>query len=230
MYPLHQDMTLTAEQKQVVADYVIRVDFHLPGATSRDFEIADEARYVGWAIKPEDLESFVVGLRCTKSGMENHRTFIRMSRGQLMGEEDARVLPVNEPVTGFDALTMQRWRDTSAGPSRTGVDSYAHDPGVPGADIDLSMLEDTLADVHDFHLTGTTVGGLEILDLQVYWGVLLAGRYPRLQHYAAQGRLTEEQVTRLARLDDNARSMSDILSSLGLTTIDQVQTSPTRRA
>lgn len=226
MYPLHQDMILTAEQKQIVRDYVQRVDFHLPGATSRDFEVADEARYVGWAIMPEDLDSYVVGLRCTKPGMGDHRTFIRMSHGQLTGQKNAKILPVNEPVTGFDALTMQRWRDTPTGPSRTGVDSYADDPGVPGADLDLAMLEDTLADVRDFHLTGTTVGGLEVLDLKVYWGVLLAGRYPRLKHFAEQGALTGEQADRLHRFDDAARSMSDMLSSLKLATIDQVRALP----
>ena len=58
----------------------------LPGATSRDFEVADTARYVGWAIMPEDLESYGVGLACTAPGMENQNTFIRMSRGQLLGE------------------------------------------------------------------------------------------------------------------------------------------------
>lgn len=226
MYPLHHDIALTAEKKQIVRDYVQRVDFHLPGATSRDFEVADVARYVGWAIMPEDLDSYVVGLQCTAPGMESYRTFIRMSHGQLTGQKKPKLLPVNEPVTGFDALTMQRWRDTPTGPSRTGVDSYADDPGVPGADLDLTMLDDTLADIRDFHLTGTTIGGLEILDLKVYWGTLLAGRYPRLKHFAEQGALTDEQTARLRRFDDAARSMSDILSSLGLATIDQVRTVP----
>ena len=44
---LYEDLYLTAEQVQRVRDYIRRINFHLPGATSADFEVNPHARYLG---------------------------------------------------------------------------------------------------------------------------------------------------------------------------------------
>ncbi|MGV0331593.1 hypothetical protein [Corynebacterium macginleyi] len=95
---LYEDLYLGAEQVQRVYDYIRQVDFHLPGATSADFSMNMHARYLGYMFQEEDLESYGVGLHCTALGIEHLRTFIRMSRGQLRGADNAPVLPVNQPV------------------------------------------------------------------------------------------------------------------------------------
>ncbi|MFY9263266.1 MAG: hypothetical protein WBH73_05810 [Arcanobacterium sp.] len=55
-----------------------------------------------------------------------------MSWGQLHGDPDAPILPVNPPVLAADNMVLNKYRDTRTGPSRTGVDSYATDVGEPG--------------------------------------------------------------------------------------------------
>ncbi|WP_075691635.1 hypothetical protein [Corynebacterium sphenisci] len=230
MYPLYQDITLTEEQKRIVADYLVEVDFHLPGATARDFEIADVARYVGWNFQSEDLESYAIGLRCTAPGLEDHRTFIRMSRGQLLGAADAPRLPVNEPVLANETLRMQRWRDTPTGPSRTGVDSYATDDGsVPGIDMDLTQLHDVLADISDFARSGRGKADEGQFDLALDFGSLLAGRYPRVKHYQAAGRLRPDQEERLRAFEDAAEAMAGTLEALDLPTLGRLRVPERRR-
>ena len=54
---LYEDLYLTAEQVQRVRDYIRRINFHLPGATSADFEVNPHARYLGYMFQLEDLES-----------------------------------------------------------------------------------------------------------------------------------------------------------------------------
>lgn len=231
MYPIHEDIILTPEQQKLVLDYVREVDFHLPGASAEDFtEVIPRARYGGWDFMSEDLESYLVGLKCTKPGFEDQNTFIRMSYGQLMGQPDAERLPVNDPVLASDDMRMQRWRDTPTGPSRTGVDAYATTDGsVPGVDLDLRMIHDTLSDILDFDRRGLTSEDVGYFDLQVDWGVMLAGRYPRLKHFEKEGRLNADQVASLKEFERRCGEAQEVLAHHELPKLDRVWEPERRR-
>ncbi len=218
MFPLHEDIELSDAQIQIVLDYVAEVDFHLPGATSRDFLVVRWARYAGFQFLREPLEAYAVGLRCTHPGLEDHHTFIRMSWGQLMGDATAPRLPVNEPVLASDMLMLNRYRDTRTGPSATGVDSYATPTGdgVPGVAFDLKLLQGALDDVLAHDATGK---GREInawWDPAIHWGVAMAGRYPRLKYFESKGRLNDEDVATLHAFEQRAAQSESILRELGL--------------
>lgn len=230
MRPLYTDIVLNDEQKRIVTEYIREVGFCLPGTSPEDFHPVDVAVYAGWNFQSEDLESFVVGLTCTKPGFEHHHTFIRVSHGQLTGDPDARRLPVNAPVLATDTLRMQRWRDTPTGPSRTGIDAYATSDGtVPGADLDLAMLADTLADVASFARSGGTRDAEGQFDLALDLGTLFAGRYPRLTYYRAAGRLSDAQLDALRRVERTAKELEPTLISLGLPTLGDLATPERRR-
>ncbi|MDO5719659.1 MAG: hypothetical protein Q4P05_02885 [Actinomycetaceae bacterium] len=230
MYPLYQDMMLTEEQQQIVLDYVQEVDFHIPGTTPQDYAVVPLAKYVGWNFKSEDLEAYAVGLTCTKPGYERYHTFIRMSRGQLLAQAEAPRLPVNEPVLANETLRMQRWRDTPAGPTRTGVDSYLEaDGSVPGIDHDLTELEDVLGDIEAFAAAGRTATCEGQFDLAVDFGTLLAGRYPRVKHYQKEGQLKPDQVERLQQFEKRARDMEETLDRLNLPSLKSLETPERRR-
>ena len=224
---LYEDLFLTPEQIARVCSYIRLVDFHLPGATSADFAINQHARYLGYMFQQEDLESYGVGLECTAPGMEHQRTFIRMSRGQLLGHEDAPILAVNDPVLAADAMTLHRFYDEERRPLRHGEETYSSDAGAPGADMDLSMVEQQLRDIVAFHNGEPVPGNQEILDLRVYWGTLLAGRYPRLKHLEKSGRLSAPQADRLRAVEAEINSVEGILHSLGLATLEDL-TKPKR--
>lgn len=157
----------------------------------------------------EDLETFVVGLRCTKPGLTQVKTAIRMSHGQLVGEPDAPVFSPHPPVTGADALTMTRWR--AEGHRSSGGD------GVPGIDLDLAMLEGYLSEIEDFAVQhGTDTSAYGLYELSVQWGVLLAGRLARVEHYAAEGTLTGAQADRLNAFHARVDQDRDLLRDLNL--------------
>ncbi len=216
MFPLHDDFKLSDEQVQIVLDYVKEVDFHLPGATSDDFVVVRWARYVGFQFLSEDLEAYAIGLRCTRPGMEDQNTFIRMSWGQLMGHEDAPRLPVNEPVLACDTLVLNKYRDTRTGPSRTGVDSYATDEGEPGVDFDLKLLYAALDDVIAHHATGDGLEYNTWWNPALMWGTAMAGRYPRLKYFQSKGRLTDAQEKLLKEFEECAEESKQILDDLAL--------------
>ena len=224
---LYEDLFLNPEQIERVRSYIRQVDFHLPGATSADFAINQHARYLGYMFQQENLESYGVGLECTAPGMEHQRTFIRMSRGQLLGHEDAPILAVNDPVLAADAMTLHRFYDEERRPLRHGEETYSSDAGAPGADMDLSMVEQQLRDIVAFHNGEPVPGNQEILDLRVYWGTLLAGRYPRLKHLEKSGRLSAPQADRLRAVEAEINSVEGILHSLGLATLEDL-TKPKR--
>ena len=218
MYPLHEDIELSDQQVQIVLDYLKEVDFHLPGATSDEFIVVRWARYTGFQFLQEPLEAYAVGLRCTRPGMEDQHTFIRMSWGQLMGDPEAVRLPVNEPVLASDMMTLARYRDTRTGPSRTGVDSYSSTPddSVPGVDFDLKLLNGALDDVLEQHRAGK---GREVnswWDPALNWGVALAGRYPRLKYFESKGRLDEKTLAALHAFEARAAQAETALQELGL--------------
>lgn len=218
MFPLHEDLELSDEQVRIVLDYVREVDFHLPGATAEDFLVVRWARYTGFQFLQEPLEAYAIGLRCTHPGMENQHTFIRMSWGQLMGDPEAPLLAVNEPVLASDTMTLARYRDTRTGPSNTGVDTYTTttNDGVGGVDFDLQLLTGALADVLTHHATGQ---GREInswWDPALNWGVAMAGRYPRLKYFESKGRLNEETTTALHSFEERAQQAEPVLRELGL--------------
>ncbi|MDO5737035.1 MAG: hypothetical protein Q4P15_11235 [Propionibacteriaceae bacterium] len=218
MFPLHEDIELSDAQIQIVLDYVAEVDFHVPGATSKDFLVVRWARYTGFQFLKEPLEAYAVGLRCTHPGLEDHHTFIRMSWGQLMGDPEATRLPVNEPVLASDMLMLTRYRDTPTGPSSTGVDSYATPTGegIPGVDFDLTLLEGALDDVLAHEATGK---GREInawWDPAVNWGIAMAGRYPRLKYFESKGRLNEAELASLHAFERRAAQAEKVFRELGL--------------
>lgn len=227
MYPLHEDLELSDEQVQIVRDYLQEVNFHLPGAEPHEFLVVRWARYSGFQFMHEPLEAYAVGLRCTRPGMEDQHTFIRMSWGQLMGDPEAVRLPVNEPVLASDMMTLARYRDTRTGPSRTGVDVYdAESDGavaepVPGADFDLKLLNGALDDVLEQQRTGK---GREInswWNPALYWGVALAGRYPRLKYFESKGleskgHLDENTLAALHAFEARAAREEAVLEELGL--------------
>ena len=206
MYPLHEDIELSDEQVQIVKDYLREVNFHLPGATPEEFNVVRWARYTGFQFLSEPLSAYAVGLRCTHPGMENHHTFIRMSWEQLMGRPDAERLPVNEPVLASDMMTLQRYRDTPTGPSRTGIDSYTAvaGDGPPGADFDLKLLDGALDDVLELHASGEGEELNSWWNPAIHWGVAMAGRYPRLKYYESKGRLTAAQASALREFEERA--------------------------
>lgn len=226
MRALYQDMDLTDEQIDIVRDYIRAVDFHLPGVGPDDFDINRRARYLGYMFQEEHLESFGVGLRSTKPGMEGRHTFIRMSREQLLGVEDPLILPVNKPVLASDAMLMSRFRDKPSSQLRTGVEVYSDDVGIAGGDLDLTMLETQLADILDFHNNLPVHWNQEILDLRVNWGTLLAGRYPRLKHFQAEGALSEQQNARLEQLELNINSVEGILDAMDIATLESLKSKP----
>lgn len=219
---LYQDMYLTADQVARVRDYLRAVDFHLPGATPDDFFINPRARYLGYMFQGEDLESFGVGLQCTVPGREHERTFIRMSRSQLLGLADATPLTVNPPVLAAEALTLNRFYEKEPQPLRHGPDTYAKDKGLPGADMDLDMLQQQLRDIVAFHNGEPVPGNQEILDLKIFWGCLLAGRYPRLQQLRAK--LSAEQAARLDAFEAEASALEGVLQALELPTLETLKT------
>lgn len=216
MYPLHNDIELSDEQVQIVLDYVKEVDFHLPGATSEDFLVVRWARYLGFQFLTEDLEAYAVGLRCTAPGMEDQNTFIRMSWGQLMGDPDAPILPVNKPVLASDMMVLNKYRDTRTGPSRTGIDAYATDEGEPGVDFDLKLLNAALDDAIEHHGTGNGREYNTWWTPALNWGVAMAGRYPRLKYYQSKGRLTAAQDAALADFEKRAADAKKVLDDLAL--------------
>ena len=218
MYPLHEDIELSDEQVQIVLDYLQEINFHLPGAAAHEFLVVRWARYTGFQFLQESLEAYAIGLRCTHPGMEDQHTFIRMSWGQLMGDPEAIILPVNEPVLASDMMTLARYRDTRTGPSRTGVDAYAaaSDNSVPGVDFDLKLLNGALDDVLEQHATGK---GREInswWNPALDWGVALAGRYPRLKYFESKGRLDEKTLAALHAFEARAAQAETVLQELGL--------------
>ena len=218
MFPLHEDLELSDEQVQIVLDYLQEVNFHLPGAAAHEFLVVRWARYSGFQFLQEPLEAYAIGLRCTHPGMEDQHTFIRMSWGQLMGDPEAILLPVNEPVLASDMMTLARYRDTRTGPSRTGVDAYAAAPDdlVPGADFDLKLLDGALDDVLEQHRTGR---GREInswWNPALNWGVALAGRYPRLKYFESKGRLDERASAALRSFEARAARAETVLQEFGL--------------
>ncbi|MCB5160488.1 hypothetical protein [Marinomonas algarum] len=220
MYPLHEDIELSDEQVQIVLDYLKEVDFHLPGAAADEFLVVRWARYSGFQFLKEDLEAYAIGLRCTHPGMEDQHTFIRLSWGQLMGDPDAIRLPVNKPVLASDMMTLARYRDTRTGPSRTGVDAYKAKSKntVSGVDFDLTLLNGALDDVLKHHLTGKGRDINSWWDPALNWGVVMAGRYPRLKYFESKGRLTEEELTALHSFEARATNDEAILKELGLVT------------
>lgn len=226
MRALYQDMELTDEQIKIVRDYIQSIDFHLPEATPADFDVNRHARYLGYMFQEEHLESFGVGLRCTKPGMEGHHTFIRMSREHLLGAEDPLLLPVNKPVLASDAFLMSRFRDKPASQLRTGIEGYSAEAGIPGGDLDLTMLETQLEDILDFSNNLPVHWDQEILDLRVNWGSLLAGRYARLKHFQTKGTLSQEQNARLEQLELNINSVESILESLDIATLESLKREP----
>lgn len=223
---LYQDIYLTEEQLERVRQYITSVDFHLPGATSADFTINSRARYLGYMFQAEHLEAFGVGLRCTAAGMEHHHTFIRMSRGQLLGEPNAPILPVNPPVLAAESMTLNRFYEAEGANIKHGVDTYSHDAGLPGADMDLAMMRAQLDDIVAFYNGAPVPGNQEILDLKIFWGSLLAGRYPRLKHFEQKGQLSTAQSERLGRLEGQIGAMDDILRALELPTLESLTTKP----
>lgn len=230
MYPLHKDMLLNEEQRQIVLDYIAEVGFAIPGTEPSDYQVVPLAKYVGWNFQSEDLEAYAVGLICTKPGWEKYHTFIRMSHGQLLAQAEAPRLPVNDPVLANEALRMQRWRDTPTGPSRTGVDSYAESDGsVPGVDQDLNELECALDDIWAFSEAGKTATCEGQFDLAVDFGILLTGRYPRLKFYQERGDLKPEQLKRLDRFEQRASKMAEVLTRLKLPTLETLRTAEKRR-
>lgn len=172
----------------------------------------------------EDLESFGVGLQCTAPSMENQRTFIRMSRGQLLGEEHARQLPVNAPVLAAESMTLHRFYEQEDTPLRHGMDTYAADDGLPGAGMDLAMLETQLRDFVAFDQGAPVPGDQEILDLKIFWGTLLAGRYSHL--VALRNRLSGAQEERLSKFETEANALVDILHAHDLPTLETLRTTP----
>ena len=218
---LYQDMYLTADQVARVRDYLRAVDFHLPGATSEDFVVNPRTRYLGYMFQGEDLESFGVGLQCTVPGREHERTFIRMSRCQLLGLDDAALLPINSPVLAAEALTLNRFYEKEAKPLRHGPETYAQDAGLPGADMDLKMLQQQLRDIVAFHNGEPVPGDQEILDLKIFWGSLLAGRYPRLVQL--RERLSTEQAARLESFEAEVVALEGVLQALGLPTLETLK-------
>lgn len=231
MFPLHEDIDLSDAQIQIVRDYLHEVNFHLPGATPADFLVVRWARYTGFDFVQEPLEAYAVGLRCTHPGLEDHHTFIRMSWGQLMGKPDAPRLPVNDPVLASDMMTLAKYRDTRTGPSRTGVDSHTGTAGgVPGTDLDLKLLHGALDDVLAHHASGA---GREInqwWDPALNWGVVLAGRYPRLKYFESKGKLDDATSTALQRFDERAAKAALILLDLGLATLAPVADAALKQA
>ncbi len=218
MYPLHEDLELSDEQVQVVLDYLKEVNFHLPGAAAHEFIVVRWARYSGFQFLQEPLDAYAIGLRCTHPGMEHQHTFIRMSWGQLMGDSEATLLPVNEPVLASDMMTLSRYRDTRTGPSRTGVDAYGTRPDdlVPGADFDLKLLDGALSDVLEHHVTGKGRDINSWWDPALNWGVALAGRYPRLKYFESRGRLDERVLAALRSFEERAARAETVLQELGL--------------
>lgn len=77
MQPLYSDLTRTREQQARVLTWVKTTGFAAPGASPDDFEVVARARYVGFMFTHEDLETFVVGLRCTKPGLTQVKTAIQ---------------------------------------------------------------------------------------------------------------------------------------------------------
>lgn len=226
MRSLYKDMELNDAQVRIVRDYLREVDFHLPGATPEDFEINRTARYLGYMFQKEDLESFGVGLKSTHPDHIGHNTFIRMSRDQLLGVDNPKILPVNRPAMAAGMMTMQRFWEAPTGPATHGVDAYAGEEGIPGGGTDLSMLEATLGDILNFDDGRPVHLNQEILDLKVNWGTLLAGRYPRLKHFEAKGRLSASQQERLTRLEEEITRQAPVLEKHGLPTLKTLETEP----
>ena len=89
------------------------------------------------------------------------------------------------------------------------------------------MVEQQLRDIVAFHNGEPVPGNQEILDLRVYWGTRLAGRYPRLKHLEKSGRLSAPQADRLRAVEAEINSVEGILHSLGLATLEDL-TKPKR--
>lgn len=230
MYPLYQDILLNDEQQQIVLNYIKEIGFAIPGTSPTDYSVVPLAKYVGWNFQSEDLEAYAVGLLCSKPGFEKHHTFIRMSRGQLLGLEQAPKLPVNEPGLANELLRMQRWRELPTGPARTGVDAYLEaDGSIPGIDLDLTLLEDILKDIDSFVKSGKTAADEGQFDLSVDLGILLSGRYKRLKHFQKLNQLKPEQENRLLAFEEKANIMEQTLESLNLPSLRSLEIPENRK-
>lgn len=189
MKPLYADMTLSKVQEDRVHEWLRSTGFTHPDVTHQDFEVVNPARYVGFLFTHESVETFVVGLQCTAPGMEHVRTTIRMSHGQIMGETDAPTFEPHAPVTAAQSMRMLRWRHRPEA-----LDGHG---GPPGINLDLTMIEDYLEEIIAFtneHGSGSSAPGW--YELSVQWGVLLSGRWPRLEFYRDRGDLDPQQMQR----------------------------------
>ena len=227
MYRLHEDITLSNERVNRVLEYLKEVDFHLPDATSSDFAVNTHARYAGWDYESEDLESCIIGLQCTVPGREDERTFIRMSFGQLMGDENVPTLPVNEPLLATSVLRSKRWWKGSR-PDRTGIDGFQADPGSPGFDVGIAMIEGVLDDIEKFAAEGNTKDSTGHFDLSVRLGTLLAGRYLRLSYYEDNDRLAPEEKATLSATRQRLEGLQGLLEKLELPSLASLE-QPERR-
>lgn len=208
MIPLHEDFDLTIEQQNRVRHWLREIGPLVAGTTAEDFEILPRARYVGFMFTHEDLEAFTVGLQCTKPGMEDTRTTVRMSHGQLLGVPGAPTYEPHAPVTASDAMTMNRWR-------RRGFTNGG--AGIPGIDLDQQMLTDYLEEILEYHAAyGTDLEGPAWYELSVQWGVVVSGRLPRIEHYAGKGQLSEPQATNFAAFREAVRANKHLLKDLSL--------------
>lgn len=132
----------------------------------------------------------------------------------------------------MNKLEQQRYRDTPTGPSRTGIDSYTAvaGDGPPGADFDLKLLDGALDDVLELHASGEGEELNSWWNPAIHWGVVMAGRYPRLKYYESKGTLNDTQAAALRTFEERAVAARAALLDLRLAIPERVATEALEQA
>ena len=88
---------------------------------------------------------------------------------------------------------------------------------VAGADHDLDLLFAQLQRLHE--LAGNpdlTADSDQVYDFGIWWGVMMAGRLPRLTYYSGKGALPAAEQARFDRLRSELRQATPMIERLSL--------------
>lgn len=89
--------------------------------------------------------------------------------------------------------------------------------GPPGIEWDMSMVAAGIRALRELATDPvTSEDGARVYDFSIRWGVLMAGRLKRLEHYHRAGELTQEQEVAYRRLGDELEEATPLAEGLGI--------------
>ncbi len=89
--------------------------------------------------------------------------------------------------------------------------------GPPGIDEDMGAVADGIRGLRELALDPVaSEDGTRVYDFSIRWGVLMAGRLKRLEHYYRAAELTEEQERAYRRLRGDLEEATPLAEGLGI--------------